>query len=272
MKRNKSLGVNAILNGIKSLMSVLFPLITFPYVSKVLQVGNLGKYNFASSVNSYFLLLSALGISTYAIREGAKYRDNNEDMSKFASEIFTINFISMIVAYILLAVTIFTISKFRIYSVLIWIFSIEIFFNTIGTEWIYCIYEEYEYITKRSIIFQFCSMILLFILVKNPEDYYIYAGITVFATAGSNIINYFNAKKLCNIKLCLNIDWNRHLKPILVIFATTLATTIYVNSDTTILGFLTTDYNVGLYSVSVKMLASGLKCTVVPVASAVPFS
>lgn len=253
MKRKKSLGVNAILNGIKSLMSVLFPLITFPYVSKVIQVGNLGKYNFASSVNSYFLLLAALGISTYAIREGAKYRDNNEDMSKFASEIFTINFISMIVAYILLAVTIFTISKFRIYSVLIWIFSIEIFFNTIGTEWIYCIYEEYEYITKRSIIFQFCSMILLFILVKNPEDYYIYAGITVFATAGSNIINYFNAKKLCNIKLCLNIDWNRHFKPILVIFATTLATTIYVNSDTTILGFLTTDYNVGLYSVSVKI-------------------
>ena len=63
MKRNKSLGVNAILNGIKSLMSVLFPLITFPYVSKVLQVGNLGKYNFASSVNSYFLLLSALFFS-----------------------------------------------------------------------------------------------------------------------------------------------------------------------------------------------------------------
>lgn len=251
--KKKSLGINAVLNGIKSLMSVLFPLITFPYVSKVLQVDNLGKYDFASSVNGYFLLLASLGISTYAIREGSKYRDNKEEISKFASEIFTINFIAMIISYILLGISIFSISKFNVYSTLIWIFSIQIFFTTIGTEWIYSIYEEYTYITKRSIAFQILSMILLFILVKKADDYYIYAAITVLANAGANIMNYFNAKKLCNIKLCTNINLRKHIKSILIIFATTLATNIYVSSDTTILGFLTTDYNVGLYSVPVKI-------------------
>ena len=86
--KNKSLGINAVLNGIKNIMSVVFPLITFPYVSRVLQVENLGKYNFANSVNSYFILLAALGISTYAIREGAKYKGDREKYQNFHLKFF----------------------------------------------------------------------------------------------------------------------------------------------------------------------------------------
>lgn len=104
--KNKSLGINAVLNGIKNIMSVVFPLITFPYVSRVLQVENLGKYNFANSVNSYFILLAALGISTYAIREGAKYKGDREKISKFSSEIFSINICSMLISYIILILAI----------------------------------------------------------------------------------------------------------------------------------------------------------------------
>ena len=100
--KKKSLGVNAILNGVKSIMSILFPLITFPYVSRVLQAENLGKYNFALTFVSYFILLAGLGVSTYAVREGAKYRDDKEVMSKFASEVFTINVASTVVSYFLL--------------------------------------------------------------------------------------------------------------------------------------------------------------------------
>lgn len=89
MKR-KSLKINAFLNGLKTFLNFLFPLITFPYVSRVLSVEEIGKYNFSNSLISYFLLLAALGIDKYAIREGAKYRDNKEKFSSFASEIFQI--------------------------------------------------------------------------------------------------------------------------------------------------------------------------------------
>lgn len=251
--KKKSLAINALLNGIKSIMSVLFPLITFPYVSKILQVENLGKYNFAQSVCSYFLLIASMGIATYAVREGARYRENKKKMSIFASEVFSINIVSMIFSYILLALTVTIVPQLHSYAILIFIFGIEIFFQTIGTEWLYSIYEEYSYITLRSIIFQMVSLILLFGFVKEKEDYYIYAIITVIADAGSNISNALHRKNICKIKAVWPRNWKAHIKPILIIFAANIATTIYVNTDSTMLGFMTTDYNVGLYAVAVKI-------------------
>lgn len=251
--KKKSLGLNALLNGIRTALNLLFPLITFPYISRVLQVENVGKYNFALSVNQYFLLIAALGITTYAIREGTKFRENSNHFDCFASEIFTINLISTLVAYVLMFFCTITIPKFREYQMLILIFSLELFFTTIGMEWIYSVFEEYAYITIRSISFKIVSIVMLFLFVKKPEDYIIYAAITVFANAGSNFINFFHAKKYCKIKLIWNKNCKKHLVPIFVIFASTVATSIYVNSDTTMLGFMATDYEVGIYSVSSKI-------------------
>ena len=100
--RKKSLSVNAFLNGFRSVLNLLFPLITFPYVSRILSVSGMGIYNFSTTYVNYFVLIAGLGIYTYAVREGAKYRDNRLIFSKFASQIFTINVISTIVAYVLL--------------------------------------------------------------------------------------------------------------------------------------------------------------------------
>lgn len=251
--KKKSLGINALLNGIRTVLNTLFPLITFPYISRVLSVENVGKYNFALSVIQYFLLIAALGISTYAIREGTKFRDDQKQFNIFANEIFTINIISTIASYILLLLTVAAVPKFKDYAVIIAVFSIEILFTTIGTEWIYSIYEEYAYITIRSIIFKILSIILLFLFVKKSDDYIVYAGITVFANAGSNILNFIHAKKYCSLKFDLHLALKKHLKPIMIIFASTVATTIYINSDTTMLGFMGTDFEVGIYSVSSKI-------------------
>lgn len=74
----KSIKVNALLNSVRTVLNLIFPLITFPYVSRILLVDELGKYNFSQSIVSYFLLIAALGIDNYAIREGAKYRDDRK--------------------------------------------------------------------------------------------------------------------------------------------------------------------------------------------------
>lgn len=152
--KSKSLGKNAFLNGFKNVLNLLFPLITFPYVSKVLSVEGIGQYNFAQAAVSYFSLIAGLGISSYAIREGAKYRENKENFNIFASEVFLCNVISTIVAYVLLALCMIVVGKLKAYAALIWVFSIQIVFTTIGIEWLYSIYEEYEYITIRSIVFK----------------------------------------------------------------------------------------------------------------------
>lgn len=268
--RKKSLGVNALLNGLRSALNLIFPLITFPYVSRVLSVDGMGIYNFSNTYVNYFVLIAGLGVATYAVREGAKYRDNEEEISEFASQVFTINMISTLIAYLLLIGSLLIFSNLRNYVTCILIFSLQLFFTTIGTEWVYTIYEEYEYITIRSIAFKIISIVLLFLLVHSPNDYLWYAAITVFAGVGSNILNYIHAKSFCKIKFVKETNWRYHLKPILVIFASAVAITLYISSDTTILGLLKGNYAVGIYGVAVKIytivsgLISGLLVVTIP--------
>lgn len=262
-----SLGWNAFLNAFRNCLNLLFPLVTFPYVSHVLTINGMGIYNFSNTYVNYFLLIAGLGISTYAVREGTKYRDSKEKIEKFSSQIFSINLLSTVIAYLLLFITLIFFRNLRDYISCILIFCIQILFTTLGTEWLYVIYEDYTYITIRSILFKIFSMILLFLFVKKPEDYLIYAGITVLSGVGSNLLNYLHLKKFINLRITSKFNLKLHLKPILVIFASQLAVSIYVNSDNTILGLLKDDYAVGIYSVSVKIynIAQGLLTSILMV-------
>lgn len=268
--KHKSLALNAFLNGIRNVLNILFPLITFPYVSRKLTVQGIGINNFSSSIVSYFLLIAALGISTYSVREGAKYRNDKQKISQFSSEIFTINIFSTIIAYLLLFLCLIVFSKLRNYALCILIYSLQIIFTTIGTEWIYQIFEDYTYITIRSIIFQVVSIILLFTFVRGHKDYLNYAMITVFSAVGANILNFIYARKYCNIHIVLHFNFRKHIVPILILFAANIANMIYVNSDITLLGIMKNDYVVGIYSVSskvyqmVKILISALLVVTIP--------
>ena len=152
IKKKKSVGINAVLNIIKQCCAIIFPLITFPYASRVLGVENYGKVNFGTSIISYFTLLAGLGITNYAIREGARIRDNKENFSAFVNEVFTINVVTTLISYAALFLTLIFWDKLGSYRVLILIQSLSILFTTIGTDWINSIYEEYAYITIRYVI------------------------------------------------------------------------------------------------------------------------
>ena len=98
---------NTIYNAVKSVCGIVYPLITFPYISRVLLAENIGKINFSGSVVSYFSLIASLGISTYAIRECSKYRNDRKKLGDIASEILSINICSTFLAYAALGFTLF---------------------------------------------------------------------------------------------------------------------------------------------------------------------
>lgn len=249
----KSLKLNAFLNGLRSLLSVIFPLITFPYVSRVLSINGIGKYNFSNSIISYFMLIAALGISNYAVREGAKYRNNKRKINQFVNEVFTINACSAIVSYVCLFICLITFSKLHSYLICILIYSIQIGFSVISVDWLFTIYEDFVYITIRSILFQIISILLLFVFVRHSNDYLNYAAITVFSAVGSNVLNFYRAEKEHRIHLVFHFNWKKHMTPILILFAANVANLIYVNSDVTLLGLLKSNYVVGIYSVSSRI-------------------
>lgn len=249
----KSLRLNAFLNGTKQILSVIFPLITFPYVSRVLGSAEYGRYAFSSAVINYFTLLAGFGISVFGVREGAKIRNAKEKISKLASDLFSLNCISVFVALLLLFLVISFNFKLNSYKYLLLIQCSCFFMNLIGMDWINVVYEDYFYITVRYIFIQLISLVFIFIFIKSPEDTLLYAIITVIASYGGNIVNIFYVRKYIDIRLSFNINLKTYFLPLALLFVNSLATTIYVNSDITMLGFFKSDEDVGVYSFAAKI-------------------
>lgn len=253
MNDQVSIKKNTILNIMKSLMTVVFPLITFPYISRVLGAENVGKINFGNSIVSYISLIATLGVTTYAVRECSKVRTEKDKLNKIASQIYSINIVSTIIAYVVLFLVLTFCKSLENYRQLIIIQSSVVLFTTLGTDWINTAMEDFKYITYRSFVVQIISLICMFIFVREPDHYMRYALICVLSSSGGYIINMFYRKKFCTIRFTLDCDVNKHLPPILLMFSLILTQTIYVNSDMTLLGLFRGDYEVGLYSVSVKI-------------------
>lgn len=244
---------NTIFNTIKSVLSIIFPLITFPYISRVLLSENVGKLNFGSSIVSYCSLFASLGVSSYAVRECSKVKDDKKALGKLSSEIISLNLMSTIIAYVVLAVLLIVAKPLANYRLLIIIQSSSIIFITLGADWLNAAMEDFGYITIRTIIFQILSLVLMFIFVHKQEDYITYAIISLVASSGANIVNIFYRRHYCKTRLTFRVNFRRHLPPILLLFSMIISQTIYCNSDITILGLIKGDKEVGLYSTAVKI-------------------
>ncbi|MGN8862556.1 flippase [Dorea longicatena] len=252
-KKNKSLKINFIMNIALTMSSFIFPLITFPYVSRILLPTGTGIVSFATSIITYFSMFAQLGIPTYGIRACAKVRDDREKLSKVVQELLIINLIMSICSYIILFVGILIVPKLQKEKNLYIVLSFTIILTAIGMEWLYKALEQYTYITIRSVFFKFVALIAMFLLVHRQDDYIIYGGITIFAASASNILNFLNAHKYIDLKFSGNYKFRQHMKPIFVFFAMSCATTIYTNLDTVMLGFMTTNTEVGYYNAAVKI-------------------
>lgn len=253
MAKQKSVKLNFIMNAILTMSSFIFPLITFPYVSRVLGPEGTGKVSLATSIIAYFSMVAQLGVPTYGIRACAKVRDDREKLTRTVQEIFLINLIMGVISYIVFFIVLFNLPKINAEKELYLIISTSIFFNIIGMEWVYKALEQYTYITVRSIIFKVVALVMMFVLVHTQEDYVLYGGITILAAAGSNIFNFLNVHKYIDMRPVGNFNLAQHMSPILTFFAMTVASTVYTNLDTVMLGFMRTDTDVGYYNAAVKI-------------------
>ena len=193
--KGKSLKLNFVMNAILTMSSIIFPLITFRYVSNILLPDGTGKVSFAISLITYFNMFAQLGIPIYGIRICAMVRDNKEELTRTAHELLVLNFIVGAVSYFVLLLAILFVPKLQEDRALYIIVSSTIFLSAIGMEWLYKALEQYTYIAIRSIIFKLIAMVGMFLLIHQKSDYVVYGGITVFASSAANIINLFHARK-----------------------------------------------------------------------------
>lgn len=251
--KKPSITLNFVMNILLTMSSFIFPLITFPYVSRILGAEGNGRIQLATSFVSYFTLLSQLGIPTYGIKACAAVRDDRNALSQTVHELFTINTVMTTVSYLLFFVLLSKIPKLQGERTLYLICCTSVLLSTLGMEWLFKAMEQYRYITLRSLAFKVIAVISMFLMVHQKDDYLIYAAISVFASAGSSLMNLTQIHKYVDLKPVGGYDFRRHLKPILILFAYTCATTIYTNLDSVMLGFMATDADVGYYAAAVKL-------------------
>lgn len=251
--KQKSLKINVVMNMMLTMSSFIFPLITFPYVSRILLPEGTGKVSFAGSFISYFSMFAQLGIPTYGIRACAKVRDDRKELTRTVQELLIINLAMSAISYVVLFLAIAFIPRLQSEKTLYVIVSFTIILTSIGMEWLYKALEQYTYITIRSVLFKFIALVAMFLLIHEKSDYVVYGGISILASSASNILNFINVHKYINLKPVGGYDFKRHIKPIGTFFAMSCATTIYTNLDTVMLGFMKTDVDVGYYNTAVKI-------------------
>lgn len=241
------------MNTLLTMSGIIFPLITFPYVSRILLPAGTGKVNFATSLINYFAMFAQLGIPTYGIRATAQVRDNRLELTRVVHELTVINLIMTAFSYLALAVALITVPRLQSDRMLYLVVSSTMIFNAIGMEWMYKGLEQYTYITVRSVIFKFVALIAMFLLIHQQSDYILYGAISVFASSASSVLNFINARKYISMHPVGGYRFRRHWKAVGVFFAMSVATTVYTNLDQLMLGLMTTSEDVGYYGAAVKI-------------------
>lgn len=253
----RSVKANLIFNLINSTTQLLFPLITFPYASRIMMADGIGQVNFFQSIVNYISLFTCLGIPMYAIREIATVRENPIKMNKVTFEILSLHGILTIFGYIVVGVICLTVPQVQVDVPLFLVLSIGIFFTAIGCDWFYQGIEDFKYVAIRGLIFKIVSIAFLFLFVKTRNDLLLYGVYTILGSVGGNIFNFFRLRKYLNRSLVKFISLRpfQHLKPALHVFAFNVIISIYLQLNVVLLGFFKDAEAVGYFTTATKLLA-----------------
>lgn len=248
-----SIKKNYFYNLFYQLLLIITPIITVPYLSRVLGPEGIGIHSYTHSIVQYFILFGTLGLSLYGQREIATYRDDKFKRSVIFWELFTIKFFT--VAISLFLYFIFSIFFFINYKVYFFIFSLEILSCIFDVTWFYQGLEDFKFITIRNVIFRIIPIVFIFIFVKDKYDLPIYITISVVCNFLGNISLLPKLKKDVQIVKYIDLSFTKHFKGIVLIFLPQIAIQVYTVLDKTMIGIITNDIvQNGYYEQSTKII------------------
>ena len=257
---------NIAFNTLLSVSQILFPLVTFPYASRILGPEGMGAVNFADNFITYFLIFSALGIPLYGVREIAKVKNDAIALGRVFSALLFIHLITSIISIVILLVISLSSQKLSANFQLYQIGMAILLGNVFIAEWFFQGIEKFKYIAIRTVVIRLFTIGLLFALVHSIADRNTYYALNLVATLLAAATNMYSVSKMVKISF-KNLELRHHLKPLFIIFSNSIITTIYLVFDTIILGFLTGDVSVGYYSAAMRI--SKISLAVIGVLSAV---
>ena len=248
-----SLKKNVAYNIILQVTNILFPFITAPYVSRILGAENIGVFSFASTYASYFMLFAFLGIPTYGMRAIAKC-ENKTDRDKVFAELFSIVVVSTIFISLLYVASIYLVPTLYEQRIYLLIMGVSLFLAPLNISWYFQGRQKFKLIAVRSIIVKVFIVASLFIFVHDRDDLINYLFLSVGSIVLTDLWNwgYLFKEEKCKISF-KGLNLRTHIKPTLLLFASTVAISIYTMLDSLMLGFLSSYSEVGYYSSALKV-------------------
>ena len=255
MSNSKSVTKNYIYNLIYQILLIIIPIITTPYVSRVLGADGVGKFSFSNSIASYFVIFASLGFGYYAQREIAKYQDNKKKQSEIFWEIITVRSVSVLTALIVYF-TVIVLGVFKEeYTLLMIILSINILAVAFDISFLFAGNEDFSKTVFTNTLVRILNVIAIFVFVKDRNDLWKYVLITVLTVLTANASLSVYAKNfLCKIEI-KSLRPIRHIKPAVILFLPTIAVSVYAYLDKTMIGVITgSDFENGFYEQAEKIV------------------
>lgn len=246
----KSVKKNIAYNFAYQILAVVLPLITTPYISRILGPEKVGEYSYSYAIAYYFVMFTLLGLNNYGNRSIASVRDNKELLSR---EFWGIYILQMSTGCIAIMAYIYF-GLFILNTKMTWILLLYVISAVIDINWFFFGLEEFKITVVRNSVVKILSTIAIFVFVKNVNDVYIYALIMTIGFIVSQLVVWpFIRKYITVCKICKH-DVIRHIKPNLILFIPIIAVSLYKVMDKIMLGILANTTEVGLYEASERIL------------------
>lgn len=243
---------NYIYNVSYQLLAIILPLITTPYISRVLGAEAIGIYSYTLSITTYFVLFGSLGIALYGQREIAFVQDDKKQRSKIFFEIIIMRFITLTISMVMFYLFFCYSGQYATYYKIL---LLEIIASAIDISWFFRGIEDFKKTVIRNMLIKVISVICIFVFIKSPNDLYKYFGIYVLSNAIGNASMWLYLFKLIEKVQLKELKIFRHFKPTVVLFIPQIATQIYTVLDKTMIGAMVTDKSeVGYYEQSQKIV------------------
>lgn len=253
---SKSIKKNYIYNLIYQILTIIIPIITAPYLARVLGLSGTGVTSYTLSIVSYFIIFSSIGVSSYGQREIAMNRDDKNKCSKLFWELFLLKLFTSILSIV---GYIFVIVLSTKYNIIYLILSLNILASIFDISWFFQGFEEYKFISIRNIIIKSLFTICIFIFVKSKNDLNLYILLNGLSLLISSLSLWIKLPKMINKVNLKEIKIFSHLKNSLIYFLPQVATQIYTMLDKTMLGVITKgEIENGYYEQAYKIITMSL--------------
>ena len=235
------------------ILTIILPIITVPYVTRIFTSEALGNYVFYNSIVSYFSLFAMLGIGVY----GTKQIAAASDVSSTFWNIYAIQLIASILAISVYVIAVFSIPQMG--GIIPLIVGITLFAKMIDISWLFSGKEDFKKITIRNTVVRVIGVISIFTFVKSSDDLYLYVFLIVIFDFLGQFVMWVPAKKFIKRPSFNTKIMKRNLHPIALLFLPQVAISLYVVLDRTLLGLLGSYSDVGIYEQGQKLISILLK-------------